>query len=285
MLLKAILTSKQSVLGLVAVSAIALSASSAEAGGCHAPSSYGGYYYQRPYRVVAPIRPAPRYVIYQGQLHQMQVLVSGNMQLVPVDQTGQPIASGTAITLNPSGTPIASSTPGPAPAASANPAVIPTAAASANSAPSSAAPTAVPASPAPAATQPAGQIPAQPVGPSQPGPAPAQATPALPSPAPAATAVPEALTPLLGLWETTKTDANGVETKLELNLESTGDATLGVTTGGIGPVSMKRRFTVENGQFQLVEGDQKLTLGEVLSADKDRVVLKNGGDQIVFTRP
>ena len=98
-------------------------------------------------------------------------------------------------------------------------------------------------------------------------------------------AVPEELRAILGLWESKSTDAEGQVSSIELNLQETGDATLTVQAAGISPVSVTRKFAVNDGLFTLGDGEGKLTLGKVVSADADQVVLDAAAGRLTLTRP
>ncbi len=101
----------------------------------------------------------------------------------------------------------------------------------------------------------------------------------------AASAVRPELQPLLGLWETETADANGNRSKVTLDLKNDGTATMTVNAGQVGPISLSRKFEVADGNFNLLDGGNKVALGSVVSANKDKVVLKRGENEITFLRP
>lgn len=101
----------------------------------------------------------------------------------------------------------------------------------------------------------------------------------------AAPAVRPELQPLLGLWETETADANGNRSKVTLDLKNDGTATMTVNAGQVGPISLSRKFDVADGNFNLIDKGNKVALGAVVSADKDKVVLKRGENEITFLRP
>lgn len=70
----------------------------------------------------------------------------------------------------------------------------------------------------------------------------------------------------------------------KINLEADGNASVTLQTG-IGSVEVKKPFAVEDGKFKLVDGEEKLEIASVVSADKDRVVLSRGGQELAFVRP
>ena len=96
-------------------------------------------------------------------------------------------------------------------------------------------------------------------------------------------AVAPELQPILGLWVNENTDdSSNVISKI--NLEADGNASVTLQTG-IGSVEVKKPFAVEDGKFKLVDGEEKLEIASVVSADKDRVVLSRGGQELAFVRP
>ncbi|MGH7127675.1 MAG: hypothetical protein ACREIV_03840, partial [Planctomycetaceae bacterium] len=113
----------------------------------------------------------------------------------------------------------------------------------------------------------------------------AEAPAVVPAAAAPAPAVNPELLPIMGLWETVTVDETGRENTLRVNLEPTGDATVTVDAAGIGPVTLKRKFAVQDGNFNLIDGQDVLTLGKVVSANKDQVVMERDGAQLTFVRP
>lgn len=167
--------------------------------------------------------------------------------------------------------------PGTAPGAGAPPA---------NSPPANAPPAAAPPAGAPPQNAPPGSAPTV----DAPKSAPDEPRTAPPSPAAAdspaaASAVPAELVPILGLWETETTGADGATKKFQLNLAKDGSATISVDGKAVGSGESKQTFEVADGNFNLVNGDKKTTLGKVVSADKDKVVLNRNGKAITFVRP
>jgi hypothetical protein len=92
------------------------------------------------------------------------------------------------------------------------------------------------------------------------------------------------LAPILGKWINTSPGADGAEQTTEIELKADGTAEVTVDSG-VGRVTLNRRFAVEDGNFTLIDGEAKQILGSVVSADKDRVVLKKGEVELAFTRP
>lgn len=179
--------------------------------------------------------------------------------------------------------PVASPAPitaGAAPAISAAPASI--------GAPPGPAPVAAPVAGDSTSIAPPGAAPANPTADADPlnaGP-----DPALPPAAPPAAVEPSPvrpeLEPLLGLWQTVTTDPNGEQRVTQVDLDSTGAATVTVDST-LGKVSIKRKFSIddESKLFSLVGEGEPIVLGKVVSADKDQVVLDKDGATLTFTRP
>ncbi|MFG0332793.1 MAG: hypothetical protein ACF8TS_05465 [Maioricimonas sp. JB049] len=167
---------------------------------------------------------------------------------------------------------------GPAAAApAADAAAIP---ATAAAAPAEAAPVDAPAAAAPADAAAAAPVVDQPAGDTPPV--------DLPQDAPAVNdasdvAVAPELQPILGLW-VNENDDNSSNVISQINLEADGNASVTLQTG-IGAVDVKKPFAVEDGKFKLIDGEEKLEIASVVSADKDKVVLARAGQQLTFIRP
>ena len=98
-------------------------------------------------------------------------------------------------------------------------------------------------------------------------------------------AVDNALLPLMGLWQAVTKDAEGQTQRVLLNLEATGFATLTIPNADGGDTSINRKFAVENDQLNLIDGENRLTLGRILSADAEKVELVRAEGKITFVRP
>ncbi|QDU38736.1 hypothetical protein Mal4_30660 [Maioricimonas rarisocia] len=96
-------------------------------------------------------------------------------------------------------------------------------------------------------------------------------------------AVAPELQPILGLW-VNENDDNSSNVISQINLEADGNASVTLQTG-IGAVDVKKPFAVEDGKFKLIDGEEKLEIASVVSADKDKVVLARAGQQLTFVRP
>jgi hypothetical protein len=92
------------------------------------------------------------------------------------------------------------------------------------------------------------------------------------------------LDPLLGLWQAVTTDAAGNVNKVLMNMLPGGNAELTVPTAN-GSATVKGKVLLADGDFRLDLGTRVLTVGKVVSAAADKVVLQRAEGQINFTRP
>ncbi len=176
----------------------------------------------------------------------------------------------------------------PAPAAAA-PAVTPAPAATpapAVTTPAPAAATPAPATPAPAA--PPVDLPPG-IGGATPAAAPAAAPADLPGGLPGGSAAAEIspeLKPLVGLWRSVSTKADGSQEITEVNLKQNGVAEVTIDSTVNGKTSLEGKVAVQDGNLNLLQaGDKSVTLGKVLLAQADKVQLQRGNETLTLTRP
>ena len=93
------------------------------------------------------------------------------------------------------------------------------------------------------------------------------------------------LDPLLGLWQAVTADAEGNVNKVLMDMLPGGNARLTVPTGSGGTATVEGKVSLDDGNLNLDLGSRVLTVGRVLSATSDRVVLQRGEGRINFTRP
>lgn len=101
---------------------------------------------------------------------------------------------------------------------------------------------------------------------------------------PAAPIVEVAAAAMVGQWQASNKDIAGREMVMQLDVESDGSATLRIQTRGQEPFELKLPYTMDKNVFALGEGDQKVVLGEVASAETDKLIIKKDGATLTFSK-
>ena len=78
---------------------------------------------------------------------------------------------------------------------------------------------------------------------------------------------------------------NGAQETTQVNLTADGKAEVTVEDNKLGKRSFNGALDISDGNFNVKEGDQNMTLGKIVSANKDLVVLQRGDTTMSFTRP
>jgi len=102
----------------------------------------------------------------------------------------------------------------------------------------------------------------------------------------AATTISPELKPLVGLWRSVSTKADGSQEITEVNLKQNGVADVTIDSTINGKTSLTGTAAVQDGNLNLLQaGDKSVTLGKVLVAQADKVQLQRGNETLTLTRP
>lgn len=71
---------------------------------------------------------------------------------------------------------------------------------------------------------------------------------------------------------------------MQLTMESDGSAILRTQVRGQEPKEMKGTFTVEQNVVTIVDGEDKLVLGEIASAETDKLIIKQEGGNLTYSK-
>lgn len=93
-----------------------------------------------------------------------------------------------------------------------------------------------------------------------------------------------ALLPLVGDWEAEIAGPNAAPQRILLSIRANGMASISIPTSGQGSTTLSRRMVFQDGMLSLEDGGQSMSLGRLMQADANQLILERSSGRLNFAR-